>query len=156
MYGALMHRHISLYVPQTCFLPCMLQASFSFEDLHFSLDPADLSNAEWAVSANKPGCVACNANQLRTCWNNLRSWPAYPADGILAESDVCELQPAMEAFWHCIKACSGEGGCSAADLAKLGVRECAGDPTPCEIGGCPGMCPVDILTGLKLYLLPIC
>ena len=64
---------------------------------------------------------------------------------------MCELQPAMQAFWHCIKACSGAGACSAADLAKLGVRECTGDPTPCEIGGCPGMCRFNPLAGPAVY-----
>jgi hypothetical protein len=120
--------------------PRLQDATFSFGDLHFdSLDPGDLSNAAWAASAQKPGCVACNANQLRTCWNNLRSWPAFPDEMDIPGNEVCELQPAMEAFWHCIKTCSGGGACSAADLAKLGVRECQGDPIPCDIGGCPGV-----------------
>jgi hypothetical protein len=66
---------------------------------------------------------------------------AYPSDGQVSEAAVCELQPAMQAFWACLKACAGGGACSAEELASLGVWECAGDPIPCTLGGCP-KCPV--------------
>ena len=92
-------------------------------------------------SGAKPACVACNDAQLNRCWSNLMASAAYPSDGQVSEAAVCELQPAMQAFWACLKACAGGGACSAEELASLGVWECAGDPIPCTLGGCP-KCPV--------------
>jgi hypothetical protein len=88
----------------------------------------------------KPACVLCNNAQLGRCWTNLQESPAYPADDQLTESDVCDLSPAMEAFWACLKACAGNGACSSAELSQMGMRECAGNPIPCNLGGCPD-CP---------------
>jgi hypothetical protein len=88
----------------------------------------------------QPACVKCNDAQLTRCWTNLREAPAYPADNHLSLDKVCNLSPAMEAFWACLKACAGNGACSSDELSRMGIRECAGNPIPCNLGGCPE-CP---------------
>ncbi len=89
---------------------------------------------------DKPACVRCNDAQLSRCWTNLREAPAYPAGGLLALENVCNLSPAMEAFWACLRACAGDGACSSDELSQMGMRECEGNPIPCNLGGCPD-CP---------------
>ena len=88
----------------------------------------------------QPACVRCNDAQLNRCWTNLREAPAYPANNHLSLDKVCNLSPAMEAFWACLKACAGNGACSSDELSRMGIRECAGNPIPCNLGGCPE-CP---------------
>ena len=114
--------------------PFLQVATLDLAKLHFPL-------GEGSPFEDKPGCVACNAAQIDRCWSNLKASEVFPVDGTVATQDLCELQPAMQAFWHCLKACAGDGACSAADLAKLGVEECMGNPIPCNLGGCP-KCPV--------------
>ena len=116
-----------------CAQPSLAQTS----DVAASIDSLVLA----LQSGAKPACIACNDAQLNRCWSNLMASPAYPSDGQISEAAICELQPAMQAFWACLKACAGDGACSSEELSSMGVRECAGNPIPCSLGGCPE-CPV--------------
>jgi hypothetical protein len=97
-----------------------------------------LPSQSGAVAA---GCLACNEAQVTRCFSNLQASQVWPADFMLEVQDTCELMPAMEAFWRCLKACAGEGACPAKDIALIGEQECQGIPIPCSLGGCPE-CPV--------------